>query len=118
MNHVAHTNTCDTERIWSLDLLRILATFGIVVLHVSGLPAEYADVNELPWKIDISIRILFRWCVPVFFMISGALFLSGEREVSVARLYKKTILRIATCFLFWSAFYAAAHCVIMGKGKL
>lgn len=105
------------HRIWSLDLLRILASFGIVVLHASPLSAEHAGVDGLPWKIVITISILFRWCVPAFFMISGALFLSPERKLSTARLYKKTILRIASCFIFWSAVYAVAHCVIMGKGK-
>lgn len=105
------------NRIWSLDLLRILASFGIIVLHTSPLPPEHGGVDGLPWKIVITISILFRWCVPAFFMISGALFLSPERKLSTVRLYKKTILRIASCFIFWSAVYAVAHCVIMDKGK-
>ena len=58
-----------------------------------------------------------RWAVPVFVMISGALFLPSERKVPLGRLYGKTILRVGTCFVFWSAFYAVVHCVIMGKGK-
>ncbi len=106
-----------SKRVWYLDLLRILATYGIVILHTSPLSAEHVGVTELPWRIAITISILFRWCVPVFFMISGALFLSGAREFSTTKLYKKTIVRIVTCFLFWSAFYAVAHCVVMGKGK-
>lgn len=105
------------KRLWHLDLLRILATYGIVLLHTSPLPADHAGVDGLPWRIVITLSILFRWCVPAFLMISGALFLSGSREFSTAKLYKKTIARIATCFLFWSAFYAVAHCVVMGKGK-
>ncbi len=105
------------ERLWPLDLLRILATFGIVLLHVSPLPAEYAVVDTLPWQVSISISILFRWCVPVFLMISGVLFLSPWKSLSVSRLYRKNILRIVTCFIFWSAFYAVVYCLLNGKGK-
>lgn len=117
MDRSTHTPARRHDRLWSLDLLRILATYGIVVLHTSPLPAEYSGVDGLPWRIVISISILFRWCVPAFLMISGALFLSPDRPFSTAKLYRKTILRVVTCFIFWSAFYAVAHCVIMGKGK-
>lgn len=105
------------DRLWPLDLLRILATYGIVLLHTSPLPASCADVLGLPWRIAIAISCLFRWSVPAFFMISGALFLSPGRDVSARKLFCRTIPRVAASFLFWSAFYAVAHCIIMGKGK-
>jgi len=106
-----------SERLWSLDLLRILATIGIVILHTSPIPPEAVDVNGLEWKVVITVSVLFRWCVPAFLMISGALFLPADREIPVRRLYRKNIMHLASCFLFWSAFYAVVHCVIMGKGK-
>ncbi|MGN0996150.1 MAG: acyltransferase [Candidatus Ventricola sp.] len=105
------------DRLWSLDLLRILATYGIVLLHTSPLPASCTDVLSLPWQIATSISSLFCWSVPAFFMISGTLFLSPQRCFSIGRLYRRTIPRVTVSFLFWSAFYAVVHCVIMGKGK-
>ena len=105
------------NRLWPLDLLRILATLGIVILPASPLAAEYPSVQGLPWKVSTSVSVLFRWCVPVFLMISGVLFLSPEKPLSIPRLYRKNILRLVTCFVFWSGFYAVAHCVLMNKGK-
>lgn len=105
------------KRCWSLDLLRALATYGVVVLHMSPLPEGYSSIDSLPWQIVTAIGILFRWCVPAFMMMSGALFLAPEKAFSVSKLYKKSILRIVTCFIFWSALYAVAHCVHTGKGK-
>ncbi|MBR5289153.1 MAG: acyltransferase family protein [Clostridia bacterium] len=104
-------------RLWPLDLLRILAAFGVVVLHTTPLPDVLGGVHSAQWQAAVSLSILFRWCVPVFFMISGALFLSPERPFSMHRLYKKTILRISLSFLFWSALYALVHCLRTGKGK-
>ena len=45
------------------------------------------------------------WAVPVYVMISGALFLS--RDIPLRKIYGKYIFRILTAFLFWSFVYAA-----------
>ena len=112
-----HTDFAQPDRLWHLDLLRILAAFGVVALHTTPLPDVFGGVNAPQWQAAVSFSILFRWCVPVFFMISGALFLSPERPFSTHRLYRKTISRIAVSFLFWSAVYALVHCLRTGKGK-
>ena len=109
--------TSSNSRLWHLDLLRILAAFGVVVLHTTPLPDVLGGVNSAQWQTAVSFSILFRWCVPVFFMISGALFLAPDRAFSTRRLYRKSISRIAFSFLFWSAVYAVVHCLRTGKGK-
>lgn len=48
---------------------------------------------------------MVRWGVPVFVMISGALFLDSKKKLSIKRLYAKNILRIICAFLFWSFIY-------------
>ena len=117
MTHAQTTQQTPAARHWPFDLLRIIATYGVIILHTSPLPAEYHGAQSLPWCASISLSILFRWCVPVFFMLSGALFLSSDRKFSISKLYRKTLLRILTCFIFWSSFYAVVHCVLLGKGK-
>ena len=47
-----------------------------------------------------------RWGVPVFVMISGALFLDPARSISIRKLYSKNILHLAGVLLFWSVCYA------------
>lgn len=48
-----------------------------------------------------------RFCVPVFFMISGALFLDPTRNVTWSSLFRKSLPRLITAFLFWSLFFGA-----------
>lgn len=105
------------KRIWYLDILRIVSAYGIVVLHFSPLPESYSAVDTLPFQVFAAISVLFRWCVPAFFMISGALFLGSRHSFSVTQLYRKTILRIAASFFVWSSFYAVVHCILNNKGK-
>lgn len=50
------------------------------------------------------------WAVPVFVMISGALFLSRKNDIK--KLYKKNILRMCVSFAVWSAFYAISYAIV------
>lgn len=92
------------NRIIYFDFLRIFATLGIVLLHVSGSNWGSVDVNSFEWQVFNVGDSVTRWCVPVFVMMSGALFLG--REISIERLIKKNIFRIITAFAFWSVVYA------------
>ena len=52
---------------------------------------------------------LVRWPVPVFVMMSGALFLS--KDIPIKKIYSKYVFRIFTAFLFWTCIYAAKEFV-------
>lgn len=52
---------------------------------------------------------LVRWPVPVFVMMSGALFLS--KDIPIRKIYSKYVFRIFTAFLFWTCIYAAKEFV-------
>ena len=86
-------------------------------MHAQPFDAASLDMTGLTFRLLTGSSIIFRWCVPVFFMISGALFLSPHHAFSARRLFLKTIPHIAVSYVFWSAVYAAAHCAVMGKGK-
>ena len=89
----------------------------IVLIHVSPQGYLKVDVHSGEWTVMNLITCLSCWNVPVFYMISGALFLGKKRNQSIRELYGKSILRIVTCFVFWSAFYGAFYCFMTGKGK-
>lgn len=86
------------------DYMRVLATFAVVVLHVSSQNWHDTDITGYQWQVFNTGVSLCRWAVPVFVMISGALFLS--REIPLRKLYSKYILRMAVAFVTWSVFYA------------
>lgn len=86
------------------DWLRVFATFAVVMLHVSGTWFANREINPTQWYISVVYDSLTRWAVPMFVMISGALFLN--REICAKTLYTKYIWRIVTAFAFWSLLYA------------
>ncbi|MCR4946428.1 MAG: acyltransferase family protein [Lachnospiraceae bacterium] len=93
-----------TDRKAYLDYLRILATFAVIFLHVSGSAKGEADVNTFYWQVLNFLEGSVRWGVPVFVMISGALFLN--REIPVKKVYTSYVLRMVVAFFVWSFIYA------------
>lgn len=92
----------------ALDMLRIAAIIAVVVLHVSNQHCREAFPGT-NWLIRITSDALVRWCVPVFLMISGALFLDPTRRVTLRHLYGKNLLRVVVAFFVWSYFYSFAR---------
>jgi len=94
----------EKNRVLYLDFLRVFATFAVILLHLTVEILKSTGVHSVSWNAMNIINSGTRWAAPVFFMISGTLFLN--KEYSLKNLYLKKIGRIVTCFVFWSALYA------------
>lgn len=92
------------RRVVYFDLLRVVAIFVVVAVHLSAMHWADVDVNSRAWFAFNLYCTAGKWSVPIFVMISGALFLG--RDVSISSILKKNVARIATVFLFWSGCYA------------
>ncbi|MCD7948536.1 MAG: acyltransferase family protein [Oscillospiraceae bacterium] len=89
------------------DLLRVLASFAVVVLHLSGAGlSEETPVGGFDWNVLCVYDALVHWCVPVFVMLSGMFLLEPKKQVTLPSLFRKHILRIFVAALIWSVFYA------------
>lgn len=95
-----------TLRQYHLDYLRVFASVAIILLHVTAQNMRYVELAGTEWNIYNICNSASRWAVPVFVMMSGALFL--PREIPTKTLYKKYISRMAIAYVVWSAFYAVA----------
>lgn len=87
------------------DLLRVISSFAVVVIHVTSAAMNTTEVGSQTYKANALLNSLMRWAVPVFFMISGALFLDPKREVTTKKLFTKTIPHIVICIIIWGGIY-------------
>lgn len=97
------------RRQYHLDYLRVFASIAIILLHVTAQNMPYFALAGTEWNIYNICNSASRWGVPVFVMMSGALFL--PREIPTKTLYKKYISRMAISYVVWSAFYAIVDSV-------
>jgi len=93
------TNTLPTvqARNQSVDTFRLLAALGVIILHV-----QYPN---LPSEIAIGLRLMSRWAIPFFFILSGY-FLAASNVKSNRLNVQKTVERLIWIFLLWSFVYA------------
>ena len=94
----------ENKRQTELDILRLLATLAVIMIH--------GGLN--PLTDNLMIKYMYRgmhaaivWCVPVFFMISGRFFLDPERDVSAKKILTVYLPHIIVPFLVWSGVYTA-----------
>mgnify|MGYP004458286497 FL=1 len=94
------------KRIYWLDVARVCAMLGTIVIHIACINWYDIPIKPYPWLVYNLFDCIFRYCVPVFLMISGYLFLNPEKDFSVKKLYSRNIKRLVTAFFFWSFLYA------------
>lgn len=98
------------KRIEYFDWLRILCCISIIFIHVSAQKWSISQIKSLEWKILNFYNGISRFGVPIFFMISGALFL--EKNISFGIMLNKYIKNIYIKLLFWSFFYSFRENII------
>ncbi len=90
-----------------LDVLRIAAVLGVVLIHVFGGLVTNASLKFTPgWWGAAILNTGSIWVVPMFVLVSGALILR-EREQAAGPMvfYRRRLLRIGPAFVFWQIFY-------------
>ena len=98
-HYISNPSPRDKNIVW-LNVLRVLATIGVVVIHTAS--GMISNLNDLRYILEI-YQALCRWCVPVFIMISGFLFLNSSK--SFRKILSQNFLRLLTVFIFWTIFF-------------
>jgi hypothetical protein len=108
------TNGLSGPRKQFLDVLRVLATCAVVLMHVLTGATDVTDASIVPEyrSLLLSVMDLVTWCVPIFLLMSGYLFLNPERTLTYPVMIKKYCRRIALAILLFGVPYAASELVV------
>ena len=111
------TNGLSGPRKQFLDVLRVLATCAVVLMHVLTGATDVTDASIVPEyrSLLLSVMDLVTWCVPIFLLISGYLFLNPGRILTYPVMIKKYCRRIALAILLFGVPYAASELVVAEK---
>lgn len=95
--------------IYWADLIRVVAIYLVVMIHVSGqLTNVWGQIPNTQWIVADVYGGLARISVPLFFMISGYLLL--PRSESLRSFYTKRMTKILIPFIVWSFIYLGWFC--------
>lgn len=90
-----------------MDVIRIIACVLVILVHVSAIDWSICMATDSQWMVLNVINSLGMSGVPLFFMISGALFLRKESELNVKYIWKKILfilLFYLSCLFFYNIF--------------
>lgn len=102
----------------SLDLLRVISCFLVVVLHVaSDFVLDNTDIYNFQFTIGNFYDSFTRVSVPVFVLLSGAFLLDNPNNKNFQLFYEKSFKKIGIPTLVWSFIYVIYR-YIVGIGAL
>lgn len=90
------------ERVFYLDLLKGISIPLVVVLHVAAVGLSETPVDSFPWQVCNLYDSFVRFVVPIFVMISGAIYLHEQKRVNVW----KSVKHILYPLVLWSLAYS------------
>lgn len=100
------------KRNHSLDVARIVAVLAVVMVHCS---APFVKGNQ-QFSFEFIFGNLFdsisRIGVPLFLMISGALFLDERKEVTLKNILLKNVKSLAIITIIWAIIYSSVYNIV------
>lgn len=99
-------NKNNSQMDYNMDLLRILASLMVIVIHVSAYNFLDTPTKSIEWLSYDMYDSIVRSAVPIFLMISGAFFLNDKIQNNLKKLYTKNIFKLVLVFVIWSFIYA------------
>ena len=101
-----------------LDKMRVAAACAVVLLHTVTGVLNVADMSQYPLenKIFLILTDLSCWCVPVFLLISGYLFLNPARKIGIGKMLTRYCRRVALALLLFGVPYACLELIVTQRG--
>lgn len=114
--------TCvtDTKKnyYYYLSVLKVMAMFAVIGIHtfcmpINICPERYSNIEY--YLSFIFTNVLKIWAVPIFIMVSGALFLDVSKELTIKKVFSKYIFRMCLILLIFGTFYSFLEIVFTEK---
>lgn len=105
------------KREGNYDLLRIVCTIGVILIHVSAawFNRALADDIEMPAVICIYNSIT-RFAVPCFIMLSGAFILDNDKNLDYKTFYAKSFSKVGVQIILFSLIYVIYRILLSFAG--
>lgn len=111
-------NSCEAMcRHTFIDKLRVAAACAVVMLHTITGVTDTVDMAGYPLEntVLLIIRDWVTWCVPVFIMISGYLFLNPAKRITMKDMLFKYCRRILLALFLFGVPFACMEQILLSR---
>lgn len=88
-----------------LSELRALACLGVVILHTIRLYFSRSVLDGANYTAAGCVKDLMNFAVPCFLMVSGALLLDPDKDLSLRKIWGKYVLKVFLCLAVFTAVF-------------
>jgi len=97
-----------------LDILRFIGIIAVIVVHtVSGVSDNFArEMGMRQGQIYSAVKAVGTIGVPLFLMVSGALMLDPEKDISIKKLFGKYLKRMVLALILFGMVFALGEMLV------
>ncbi len=100
------------KRVVYFDILKVISCFLVILIHVISRNWYTLELKSSNFLILTILDSICRCAVPIYFMISGAIFLDQNKDIKIKDILKKYVLNIFLIFIFWNIIYSVLDLII------
>ncbi|MBQ9613239.1 MAG: acyltransferase [Lachnospiraceae bacterium] len=98
-----------------MEYLRVIGALSVIIVHVSGQNWFRTAIGTYDWNDQTLYNVGCRFGLYTFCMITGALFLRPDKEISYREIATKYVKRVLIIFLVWTILYALFYTFLEGE---
>ena len=102
----------------SLDVIKTVAIITVLMTHISASFVILFPVSSPEFIWGNIIDSISRIGVPLFVMVSGALFLDEDKSFNTKEFFKKHLLKMVVLLVVWSLVYGILYSIVSGVSIL
>ena len=103
------------KRIVYFDVLKVITCFMVIMIHVISRNWYVLDLKSNEFTFLTILDSICRCAVPIYLMISGAIFLNEDKNIKIKDMFRKYILNIFLIYLFWNMTYSILNIIVYGN---
>ena len=103
------------KRIVYFDVLKVITCFMVIMIHVISRTWYVLDLKSNEFTFLTILDSICRCAVPIYLMISGAIFLNEDKNIKIKDMFRKYILNIFLIYLFWNMTYSILNIIVYGN---
>ena len=88
-----------------VELMRIFASLAVITIHVTAGAIQDYKEGSFDWIFAVVCNSLSRWCIPLFFMISGGVLLDRKQPITVKQILNRNVFRLVKVLIVWGIPY-------------
>ena len=102
MENVIQKRVTKNRYLW-VDLIRIIAIFAVVAIHVDNFGFSWNKISWIDWWMSNVYNAMIRFAVPILFILSGYLLLDKQEDDRI--FFSKRFSKVVIPLVAWSMIY-------------